>query len=166
MSVASLSFGALTFHWENVFWCCFSFYLTFYCRRKMELNSSNRELHQTRIPGSIITYIANYTNRRKTYTTYRNHTSIKRQLKTDVTQGGVLSPTLFNIYTADLPPPRAPVQVMSYADDIKITSTHKLECNEELHKTIYTYSLCLDKTSHIKSGPNNLYSVHSRPCAI
>ena len=25
-------------------------------------------------------------------------------------QGGVLSPTLFNIYTADIPPPRAPVQ--------------------------------------------------------
>ena len=37
-------------------------------------------------------------------------------------QGGVLSPTLFNIYTADIPPPRAPVQVMAYADDI--TSTH------------------------------------------
>ena len=28
----------------------------------------------------------------------------------------------FNIYTADIPPPRAPVQVMAYADDI--TSTH------------------------------------------
>ena len=32
-----------------------------------------------------------------------------------------LSPTLFNIYTSDLPPP---VQVMAYADDIAITSTH------------------------------------------
>ena len=30
---------------------------------------------------------------------------------------------LFNIYTADIPPPRAPVQVMVYADDIIITST-------------------------------------------
>ena len=28
--------------------------------------------------------------------------------KTGVSPGGVLSPTLFNIYTADLPPPRAP----------------------------------------------------------
>ena len=35
---------------------------------------------------------------------------------------------LFNITTADLPPPGAPVQVMSYADDITITSTHKQEC--------------------------------------
>ena len=35
-----------------------------------------------------------------------------------------ISPTLFNIYTSDLPPPSAPVQVMAYADDITITSTH------------------------------------------
>ena len=46
------------------------------------------------------------------------------QFKTGVPQGGVLFPTLFNIYTADLPPSRAPVQVMAYADDITITSTH------------------------------------------
>ena len=53
-----------------------------------------------------------------------NHTSSQRQFKTGVPQGGVLSLTLFNIYTADIPPPRAPVQVMVYADDITITSTH------------------------------------------
>ena len=34
----------------------------------------------------------------------------------------VLSHTLFNIHTADMP--TAPVQVMLYADDITITSTH------------------------------------------
>ena len=32
--------------------------------------------------------------------------------------------TPFNIYTSDLPPPSAPVQVMAYADDITVTSTH------------------------------------------
>ena len=51
-------------------------------------------------------------------------TSKQRQFKTGVPQGGALSPTLFNIYTSDLPPPSAPVQVMAYADDITITSTH------------------------------------------
>ena len=66
---------------------------------------------QTMIPG-------------KGYTTYKNHTSSQRHFKTGVPQGGVLSPTLFNIYTADIPSPRAPVQVMTYADDITITSTH------------------------------------------
>ena len=62
---------------------------------------------------------------RKAYITYRNHTSRQRQFKTGLPQGGILSPTLFNIYTSDLPPPSAPVQVMAYADDITITSTHK-----------------------------------------
>ena len=49
---------------------------------------------------------------------------MNRQFKTGVPQGGILSPTLFYIYTADLLPPRAPVQLMAYADDIIITSTH------------------------------------------
>ena len=66
--------------------------------------------------------IANVIKGREAYTTYRNHTSRQRQFKTGVPQGGFLSPTLFNIYTSDLPPPSAPVQVMPYADEI--TSTH------------------------------------------
>ena len=61
---------------------------------------------------------------RKAYTSFRNHKSIQRQVKTGVPQGGVLSPTIFNIHTADIPTPTAPVQVMLYADDITITSTH------------------------------------------
>ena len=83
-----------------------------------------RKLLQTNIPGTIIKFIAKYIKGRKVYTTYRNHTSSQHKLKTGVAQGGVLSPTLFNIYTADIPPQRAPVQVMVYADDITITSTH------------------------------------------
>ena len=46
-------------------------------------------------------------------------------IKTCVPLGGVLSPTLFDIYTADLSLPRAPVQVMTYTDDISNISTHK-----------------------------------------
>ena len=83
-----------------------------------------RKLLQTNIPGTLFQFIANYIKRRRAYTTYRNHTSSQRQFKTGIPKGGVLSPTLFNIYTADIPPPRAPVQVMAYADDITITSTH------------------------------------------
>ena len=83
-----------------------------------------RKMLQTKIPGTIIKFFAYYIKGRKACTTYINHTSSQRQFKTGVPQGGVLSPTLFNIYTADIPPPRAPVQVMAYVDDITITSTH------------------------------------------
>ena len=69
--------------------------------------------------------IANYIKGRKAYTTYRNNTSIQHQFKTCVPQGGVLSSTLFNIYTADLEPSRLPVQVMAYVDDIIIISTNQ-----------------------------------------
>ena len=83
-----------------------------------------RKLLQTNIPGTILKFIANYIKGRKSYTTYRNHTSRQRQFKTGVPQGGILSTTLINIRTSNIPPPSAPVQVMAYAYDITITSTH------------------------------------------
>ena len=58
-----------------------------------------RKLLQTSIAGTIIKFIANYIKGRKAYTTYINHTSKQLQFNTGVPQGGVLSPTLFNIYT-------------------------------------------------------------------
>ena len=90
----------------------------------LNIHTLIRKVLQTNIPGTIIKFIANYIKVRKAYTTFRNHTSRQRQIKTGVPQGAVLSPTLFNIYTSDLPPPSTPVQVMAYADDITITSTY------------------------------------------
>ena len=83
-----------------------------------------RKLLQTKIPSPIIKFIANHMKGRKSYTTYINHTSSQRQFKTVVPQDGTISPTLFNIYTADIPPPIGLVQVMAYANHITITSTH------------------------------------------
>ena len=82
------------------------------------------KLQHTNIPGTIIKFITNYFKERKVYTTYRNHTFKQHQFKIGVPQIGVLSPTLFNIYRAYLPPHIAPIHVMVYADDITITSTH------------------------------------------
>ena len=82
-----------------------------------------RTLLQTNILGTLMKFATNYINERKAYTAYRNHTSIQRQFKTGVPQGGVLLLTLFNISTADLPPPRTPVQVMSCASSHLHTST-------------------------------------------
>ena len=112
-----------------------------------------RKLLQIKIPYTIIKFIVNYIKGRKAYTTYINHTSSQRQFATGVPQGGVLSRTLFNIYFADIPPVRAPVQVMAYADSITITSTHaSTSTAKKYKKTMPTYNFCLDKTkqSHTK----------------
>ena len=77
-------------------------------------------------------------------------------IQTGVSQGGVLSSTLFNIYTADIPPPRAPVQVMTYTDDIIITSTHtstsaaKKYIQQYLHK-VFAWT----KQNNLTQNPDN-----------
>ena len=119
-----------------------------------------RKLIQTNIPGTIIKLIANYIRGRKAYTTYINHTSKQRQFKTGVPQCGVLSPTLFNIYTSDLPPPSAPVQVMAYADDITITSTHTSTSAAKKYIQPYPHKV------FAWTKQNNLHSVHTIPCRI
>ena len=47
---------------------------------------TNHKLLQTRIPGTIIRFIANYIKGRKAYTTYINHTSSQRQFKAGTVQ--------------------------------------------------------------------------------
>ena len=100
-------------------------------------------------------FITNYIKEHKVYTTYRNHTSLQRQFKTGVPQGGVLSPTLFNIYTADIPPPpRAPVQVMAYADDITITSTHTQARMQQRNTYNHTYIQFLPGQNNLTLNPD------------
>ena len=117
-----------------------------------------RKLLKPNISCTIIMFIANYIKGRKTYTTYRNHTSRQCQFKTGVLQGGVLSPTLFNIYASDLPPPSAPVQVMDYTNDITITSTHTITSTAKKYIQPYLHTFF--------PGQNNLHSVHARPWGI
>ena len=83
------------------------------------------KLHNTNILNTILKYKANYIKGRKQYTLYNNYKSTHRNTKTGVPKGGVLSPTLFNINTADLPTPTSPnITTVTYADDTKILSTH------------------------------------------
>ena len=44
--------------------------------------------------------------------------------QTDVPQGGVLSPMLFNIYMSKLPLTPKDINITSYADDITLTTSH------------------------------------------
>ena len=71
------------------------------------LNTHNLigKLLQTSTPGTILKFVANYIKGRKAYTSLRNHKSIQRHVKTGVPQGGVLSPTLFNITQQIFPHP-------------------------------------------------------------
>ena len=126
----------------------------------LNIHTLIRKLLQTNILGTIIKFMANYIKGRKAYITYSNHTASQLHFKTCVPQGGVLSLTLYNIYTADIPPLRAPVQVMVYADDITITSTHT--SMSAAKKYIQS---CLHKVFALIKE-NNLHSDHSRPCRI
>jgi hypothetical protein len=78
------------------------------------------------IPAKIIKFIANYMRGRKCYTVHNNHISSQRIAHCGVPQGGVLSPTLFNIYMADMPKPDTTknLNLITYADDITLTATH------------------------------------------
>ena len=87
------------------------------------------KIHNTHIPTTIIKFLANYLKGRRQYTSYNNHTSKHTKIKAGVSQGGVLSPTLFNIYLSDIPLPKInSLNLITYADDIT-----SLENNHWLH---------------------------------
>src|SRR5207244_4712229 len=81
------------------------------------------KIHNTYIPPTIKKFTANYLKRRKAITSYNQFTSKQQTIKTGVPQGGVLLPTLFNIYTSDIPTPPPNVQLETYADDISTFSS-------------------------------------------
>ena len=57
----------------------------------------------TNTTNLITRFIANCIRGRKAFTKYKNKDSFNKQFKAGVPQGGVLSPTLSNIYMSDLP---------------------------------------------------------------
>jgi hypothetical protein len=72
----------------------------------------------------VLAYAKNLIRSNVSSTLYQNTRSKWQQFKTGVPQGGVLSPTLFNLYTSDLPPPPANVSITTYADDMNPSSSH------------------------------------------
>src|SRR6478609_5639223 len=90
----------------------------------VNIHSLIHKLHHTNIPPTMIKYIANYIKGRKGYTLHLNATSRPQQFKKGVPQGGVLSPTLFNICTSDISKPPKNTTLTIYADDMNPTASH------------------------------------------
>ena len=124
-----------------------------------------RKLLHTNIPGTIIKFIANYIKRREAYTTYRNHTSRQRQFKTGVPQVVVLSPTLFNIYTSDLPPPSALVQVMAYTDEITITHTSTIAAKKYIQTYLHKVFAWTKQNNLILNSDKTTWTLFTRDLA-
>ena len=135
----------------------------------VNIHTLTKKLLDTQIPPILIKFIANYIKGRKAFTTYNNKTSTQRQFKTGVPQGGVLSPTLFNIYTSDIPSPPPNINITVYADDITMTSTdtNKQIAQAKLQPYLQEIASLIQKTSSIStqtkqpapsSPQNKLYS--------
>ena len=88
-----------------------------------------RKLLQTKIPGTIIKFIANY---------IKGHTSSQRQFKSGVPQGGALSPTLFNIYTSEITTQSTGSGHRLYRRHHHHIYTYKREFSQEMHTTMHT----------------------------
>ena len=62
-------------------------------------------------------FLACYLNGRQTFVEFRGAKSRLRTMKQGVPQGGILSPTLFNLYMSKMPQPPDEIKLVTYADD-------------------------------------------------
>ncbi|XP_063613809.1 uncharacterized protein LOC134787049 [Penaeus indicus] len=76
------------------------------------------------LPHNFTRLLCNFLNNRTANIRLENHLGPPIPLRSGVSQGSILSPTLFILYTADLPLPAPFSNHISYADDITQIITH------------------------------------------
>ena len=82
------------------------------------------KLNNTNMHNNTKRWLANYLGGRQSHVSFNSKSSHTRNFNNGVPQGSVLSPTLINIYMYDTPRTPANINIISYADDFIITSTH------------------------------------------
>ena len=82
-----------------------------------------QDIMNTCIPSQFKHWLISYLRGRNTYVEYHDKTSGHRKMKQAVPQGGVLSPTLFNLYLSKIPIPPSNVSLVSCADDCTILTS-------------------------------------------
>ena len=81
----------------------------------------------TTLPGCLVRFLANYLHGRQIRTLYRGKLSKARIIKVGSPQGSIISPHLFNFYISSIPLPNHPIKLVSYADDLTVFGTGKLD---------------------------------------
>ena len=78
------------------------------------------------IPNIIMKFIANHIKEQQDCPQYNGTLPKLKRINIKV-----LSPTLFNIYTFDIPLPLKDIQITTYANDILITASHIKHCKAQ-----------------------------------
>ena len=73
--------------------------------------------HNYGIKGNLLAWTKDYLSKRKQYTVVNRELSSQANVSTGVPQGSVLGPTLFALYTGDLPEAVNSASLYMYADD-------------------------------------------------
>ena len=111
------------------------------------------ELREVGIFGTFLSLISSSLENRKQYVIYNSVKSDLLDVNSGTPQGGVLSPTLFNIYTRDLPKVCKHSKPFQYADVIAIGKAIKEELDMGLLQTdlnaISQYSLKVQQYSKV-----------------
>ena len=112
------------------------------------------KLTLTNIVNNIIKFITNYIKRQKACIQYKGTVLKLMRINTRVPPGGVLSLTLFNIYTSDIPISFKRLKITTYAYDIIITAFYTKHCKAQqliqpyLHKI---YECTITNNLHINT---------------
>lgn len=93
-------------------------------------------------PNYIINMVKEFLMGRKFFVSIKNQNSSLFDIPFGVAQGAVLSPTLYNIYTSDLPK-HAATNLHLYADDISFNSYHRNLC--PIQKALSSHASNIEK---------------------